>query len=218
MRFTPGRVVLHRHFTGNGVVWAPMVRVVSDDERGLRLWLAPGAPLVREVSENGARPRDMPFAEWIRVPKMMESVVYNGPTILKLIPPAAAHAVWWLFRPGGEFAAWYVNLEEPAVRWDDGGAAGVDVTDQDLDIWVWPDRTWEWKDDDELAERMDFPDHYWVPDAEAVWAEGRRVIPMIEAGEFPFDGTWCDFRPDPSWTWPAAVPSGWDRPRAVTVP
>jgi len=56
-----------------------------------------------------------------------------------------------------------------------------------------------------------------VPDAEAVWAEGRRVIPMIEAGEFPFDGTWCDFRPDPSWTWPDAVPSGWDRPRAVTV-
>src|SRR5262245_38901305 len=130
MRFAPGRVVVHRHFAGKGVVWAPAVRVVSDDERGLLLWLAPGAPLVREVSVGGGRPRDMPFAEWIRVPKTIESAVYAGPAILKLIPPAAAHAVWWLFNPDGVFAAWYVNLEEPAVRWTDGDLAGVDVTDQ----------------------------------------------------------------------------------------
>jgi hypothetical protein len=80
---------------------------------------------------------------------------------------------------------------------------------------VWPNRTWAWKDEDEMTERLGFPDHYWVADPEAVWAEGRRVIPVIEAGGFPFDGTWCDFHPDPQWTMPADLPDGWDRPRAA---
>jgi hypothetical protein len=217
MRFAPGRLVLHRHFTGKGLAWSPLTRVVSDDEQGLLLWLATDTPVMREVSVDGESPRDMPFAEWIAVPKVIVPDVYRGPSTLKLIRPGASHAVWWLFNRGGAFIAWYVNLEEPSVRWDDGDVAGVDVTDQDLDIWVWPDRTWEWKDEDELAERLDFPDHYWVHDPEAAWAEGRRVIPYIEAGAFPFDGTWCDFRPDPSWALPDALPSGWDRPRAVAA-
>ena len=44
-------------------------------------------------------------------------------------------------------------------------------------------------------------------------AEGQRVVKLISAGEFPFDGTRTDFRPDPSWTVSHPVP-GWDRPRA----
>jgi hypothetical protein len=38
------------------------------------------------------------------------------------------------------------------------------------------------------------------------------VIKVIEAGEFPFDGTWTDFVPDPSWQTPTDLPDGWDRP------
>jgi len=62
--------------------------------------------------------------------------------------------------------------------------------------------------------RQFFPDHYWVSEAAPVWAEGHRVIELIEAGSFPFDGTWCQWRPDPSWTRPPAIPDGWQRPRA----
>jgi len=214
-RFEPGRLVLHRHFTARDLVFMPLVRVVADDDRGLLVWMAHGTPVLREVTLDGEGPRDMPFDEWLAAPKHMIEGVHRGPDILKLLPPGAAHAVWWLFNPGGGFAAWYVNLEAPAARWDDGAVAGVDTTDYDLDIWVWPDRSWEWKDDDELAERLAYPEHYWVTDPDAVWAEGARVVPRIEAGEFPFDGTWCDFRPDPLWTVPARVPAGWERPRAA---
>ena len=82
------------------------------------------------------------------------------------------------------------------MRWDDGAVAGVDMVDQDLDV---RGRTrtaaWQWKDEDEFAERLAFPEHYWVTDEAAVRAEGERVIKLAEAGEFPFDGTWCDFTP-----------------------
>src|SRR5256885_17009472 len=60
---------------------------------------------------------------------------WQGPGVLKLTPPGAAYSVWWFRKPDGRFAGWYVNLEEPAVRWDDGDVAGLDMVDQDLDIW-----------------------------------------------------------------------------------
>jgi hypothetical protein len=235
-RFKPGRLLVHRHFTHRDLVWVPLVRVVSDDERGLLMWMPHGTPMRREVTLDGRGPRGMPFADWLEAPKHMVGDIHRGPNILKFVPPDSAHSVWWLFRPAataglppreaataglsptdatGTFAAWYVNLERPIARWDDGALAGIDTTDFDLDIWVWPDRTWQWKDEHELAERLGFPEHYWVSDPDAVWAEGRRVIPKIEAGEFPFDGTWCDFRPDPTWDMPERVPDGWDRPRAT---
>jgi hypothetical protein len=90
----------------------------------------------------------------------------------------------------------------------------VDIVDQDLDLVIRPDLSWEWKDEGEFTERLAFPDHYWVTDEQAVRAEGRRVVKRIEAGEFPFDGTWVDFSPDPSWAVPTALPVGWDRPPA----
>jgi hypothetical protein len=156
--------------------------------------------------------RDMPFAEWVTLRYRPEFATWNGPGVLEFTPPDAAHSVWWFRTPEGAFAGWYVNLEEPAARWDDGHLAGVDTVDQDLDIWVEPDRSWRWKDVEEFDERLAFPEYYWVSDGEAVWAEGRRVVKLIEAGEFPFDGTWCDFQPDPQWTVPAVLPGGWDRP------
>jgi hypothetical protein len=156
----------------------------------------------------------MPFAEWIRTPQTLGPRAWSGPDILMFFPTGAAHSVWWFWRDDGAFDCWYVNLEEPGVWWRDSDAAGVDVCDQDLDIVARPDRVWRWKDEDEFAERLAFPDDYWVADEAAVRAEGRRVVGLIEAGAFPFDGTWCDWRPDSTWTRPSAVPEGWDRPRA----
>ena len=213
MTLSSGRAVLHRHFARDTLVWAPLTRVVADDELGLRLWMATGSPLIREVTVDGRGPREMPFAEWVQTPKKIIQDVYRGPSTLKFNPRGAAYSVWWLFDPAGRFRAWYVNLEEPSVTWDDGAVAGVDLTDQDLDIWVWPDRRWDWKDEDELAERLAFPEHYWVDDEAAVWAQGRRVVPAIEAGAWPFDGTWTDFRPPADWSVPPPVTEGWDRPR-----
>ena len=90
--------------------------------------------------------------------------------------------------------------------------AGVDIVDEDLDIVVSPDRAWRWKDEEEFRERLALPEHYWVSDEAAVRAEGERVIKEIEAGVFPFDGTWCDWQPPPTWAPPSELPVGWDRP------
>jgi hypothetical protein len=212
VRFEPGRLVVHRNTRHGKLGWVRTARVVSDDERGLLVWVPQRSPVAFEVAADGRGMRAMPFAEWVTLEHRLETGTWNGPGVLKLMPPGAAYSVWWFRTPDGGFAGWYVNLEESIVRWDDGPLAGVDMCDQDLDIWVPPDRAWRWKDEEEFAERLGFPGHYWVPDGAAVRAEGERVVKLIEAGDFPFDGTWCDFQPSPQWTVPESLPPGWDRP------
>lgn len=215
MSFEVGRPVLYRNFSAGRLVNVRCCRVISDDDRGLLLWLARGSAMVVEVAVDGRGVREMPFTEWVTLDHKLIPVTWSGPGILKFLPAAEGqHSVWFFRDAEGDFTNWYVNLEERAIRWDDGALAGVDVVDQDLDVVVAPDRTWQWKDEDEFAERLALPEHYWVPDPDAVWAEGRRVIKEIEAGRFPFDGTWTDFRPDPAWPVPLELPPGWDRPGA----
>ncbi|MGN9808460.1 DUF402 domain-containing protein [Micromonospora sp. BQ11] len=214
MRFEPGRLIVHRNVRRGRIGWVRPARVVLDDDRGLLLWVARDTPVAHEVTEAGLGMRAMPFAEWVTSSYRLARGRWNGPPLLKFLPTGAAHSVWWFRDAGDRFATWYVNLEEPGVRWDDGHLAGVDVVDQDLDVVVRPDRSWEWKDEEEFAERLAFPDHYWVPDPDAVRAEGKRVVARAEAGHFPFDGTWCDFTPPTDWTTPRELPAGWDRPPA----
>jgi len=211
MRFEPGRIVLHRNTRRGRLAFVRPVRVVSDDERGLLLWMARGTPSINEVAVDGRGSRGMPFSEWVTLEYTLQEGAWQGPGILLFFPPGEDHSVWFFRTDEGFFTGWYVNLEERHRRWQDDAVAGIDVVDQDLDIVVAPDRTWEWKDEDEFAERLAIPQHYWVADEAAVRAQGRRVLKQIEAGEFPFDGTWTDFRPDPSWPLPD-LPAGWDRP------
>ena len=63
----------------------------------------------------------------------------------------ASHSVYVHWGRDGEFLGWYVNLEEP---WRET-TLGFDTTDHLLDIWIDPDRTWRWKDEDHLAEAVE---------------------------------------------------------------
>ena len=212
MRFEPGRVVLHRHFQGPRLGLLKTAVVLADDDRGLLLWVPRGAPMLDRKAVDGRGLRAMPFSEWLVTETKLWEMTWRGPAILKVLPPGEDYSVWLFRTEQGAFKGWYVNLEEAGVRWDDGAVAGVDIVDQDLDIWVEPDRSWSWKDEEEFAERLAFPDHYWVTDEKAVRAEGERVIRIAEAGEFPFDGTWCDYTPPADWDVPDELPPGCDRP------
>lgn len=212
MRFETGQLIVHRNVRRGRIGWARLARVVSDDERGLLVWIARDSPVAHEVADDGRGMRAMPFREWINHSYRLWEHTWNGPPVLKFLPTGAAHSVWWFRDAADRFTNWYVNLEEPGVRWADATLAGVDIVDQDLDVLVRSDLTWRWKDEEEFAERLAVPDHYWVRDEAMVRAEGERVIKTAEAGDFPFDGTWCDFRPDPAWSLPSNLPAGWDRP------
>jgi hypothetical protein len=207
-------VVLHRHFQGARLGLVKTAQVMADDDRGLLLWVPRGAPMLDRKAVDGRGLRAMPFSEWIVTETRLWETTWRGPGILKVLPPGEDYSVWLFRHDSGEFRGWYVNLEEAGVRWDDATVAGVDIVDQDLDIWVEPDRTWSWKDEEEFAERLAYPHHYWVTDGDAVRETGERVVKRIEAGEFPFDSSLLGVTGDPLWTGALSVPLGWDRSRA----
>jgi hypothetical protein len=204
MPFAPGQLVLRRYCRASTYSFVKPMRVVSDDDTGLLLWMPAGTEVAGLRDEDDRTLHAVPLGE-MRDPRLVRKV-WGENDILVLMPPDASYAVWWFFRRG-EFAGWYVNLETPYRRHDEG----VDTTDLVLDVVVAPDRTWEWKDEDELAERTGEPFYFDRDGAAEIRAEGERVIKLAEAGAFPFDGTYVKFRPDPSWPAPG-LPAGWDRP------
>jgi hypothetical protein len=208
--FAPGRTVLRRYWRGGRITFLNVFRVVADDARGLLLWQPMGVPFWRLLTPDGRTRHDDLIGG---VPDLtLSELPWQGVHLLVLMRPGAAHSVSWFFGPDLDFRRWYVNLEDPFRRWDDGAAAGVDTADHALDLLVAPDRSWQWKDEDEFAERTGHPDYWDTAQAAAVRAEGERVAAAAGAGAFPFDGTWTDFRPDPAWPVPGR-PTGWDRPQ-----
>lgn len=168
-------------------------RVVEDRADGLLLWIAPGTPVWRAELPHGTHLRDLPpggsyplrASRWRR----------GGALILQ--PAGAGHAVWWTFTEEQEFRGWYVNLES-RVR----TGADIHVTDQELDITVAPDRAWRWKDEESFAVKTGHPVYWTAAEAEEIRAEGVRVTRLVESASYPFDGTWCDFRPPAAWPLP----------------
>lgn len=125
-----------------------------------------------------------------------------------LTPPDAGHSVWWTFTEDLCFAGWYVNLETRSVRW----FGGTDHVDQALDLLVEPGRGWQWKDEDEFDEQCRHPELFWdAATAAGIKAHASHMISLIEQGRFPFDGSWCAYKPDPAWE-PATLPWWWDSP------
>ncbi len=105
-----------------------------------------------------------------------------------------AQSVWWIFGADGGFSGWYVNLER---RVHDG--ADIDVFDAELDLLVTPDHQWRWKDEESFAQKTGHPRFWSTAEAVAIRERGLRLARLAETRSFPFDGTWCDFRPDPAW-------------------
>lgn len=209
MLFETGQTVVRRCVHRNDRIAAvESTRVVKDDESGLLLWVGEGSMLMRRTTLDGTPVRKMPLLEKFSIPTMLTPSNWRDGGVLILTPPGAAHSIWWFFQTDGKFRGWYVNLEAPVGRW----AGGYDMQDQALDIWVYPDHSWEWKDEDEFADRIGHPVFWTADEVPAIRAEGERLITLAEAGSYPFDGTYVDFKPDPAWA-PTTLPANWDHPR-----
>jgi len=205
---TPGETVVLQEVWNDRVWAARPMRVVHDDgdrvalwfPRGTR-WKAPTPPQTRtretnrgERLANCAVRGDWVFrdAEW-------------DVTTLSLMREGDWHALWVSWLLDGAHWGWYVNLQQPFRRTE----LGFETMDLMLDVIVDPDRTWHWKDEDELetfVERGVFTAEL----AESIREEGLRVIAQADANEPPFNEPRPAWRPDEAWTTPE-LPEGWDR-------
>lgn len=195
----PGQPLLRRYRRGASTSWLQTCRVMAADERGVFGWVPVGAGFAFRERPDGSPVRAAPIADFASAELRLGG--WQGRSALILMPAGRAHSVWWFFSGAG-FSGWYVNLEARSRFWRHDGWYGVDVADHELDIVVAPDRSWQWKDEDDLAAVTGLAGYWDAHRSAEVRAEGRRVLAEVEAARFPFDGSWCDFRPDPSWPLP----------------
>lgn len=212
-RWAPGDRILWRYRENAGARFhiARPVTVVRDDRDLLAVWMAPGTTCVRPVLADGTRLHAEPLRTRYTKPRTVQLDRWFGTGVLKLARPGEPWSVWLFWEPGWRFKNWYVNLEAPLARW----VGGVDSEDHFLDICVYPDRSWDWRDEDEFAQAQH--DGLIGPQlAERVRQAGRSAVEVIGAWGTPFSDGWQNWRPDPSWTVPP-LPDDWDRDPAHTT-
>ena len=201
----PGETAVQRFVRKDGTIGQHHpLRVLSDDGERLLGWLPAGTPIINTTLADGRDPRAAPMHEMFALPRVRVPGQWIGTSTLRLVVESDCSSVSWFFALDGSFIDWYVNLELPRGR----TSFSTDRVDGVLDVVVAPDRSWRWKDEHEIdaalaAGRID------ADDLALLRAEGKRMAALAEAGSFPFDGTWCDFTPDPDWPKPAMSSELW---------
>ncbi|MFH8338636.1 DUF402 domain-containing protein [Streptomyces sp. AM6-12] len=205
--WAPGTQILWRYRENGGARFHIVrpVTVVRDDADLLAVWLAPGTECVKPALADGTPVHREPLESRYTKPRTVRRDRWLGTGVLKLAQPGVPWSVWLFWEPGWRFKNWYVNLEEPLVRW----AGGVDSEDHFLDIDVRPDRSWRWRDEDEFAQAQ--RDGLMSAEtAERVRAAGQAAVAAIADWGPPFSEGWPRWRPDESWAVPS-LPEDWDR-------
>jgi hypothetical protein len=175
--------------------------VVRDDADGLVAWLAPGTPLLKPVLVDGRETRHAGPIAMFTEERVLKLDVWHGTGILKVSPPGKPWSVWYFWGEDGTFHGWYVNLEREHVR--DVASRRTSTVDHVLDLWIKPDRTIEWKDEDELEGAVT-AGRFTATDAERIVGDAHAAIRDIEAWTSPFSDDWQRWTPPPQWRVPAA--------------
>jgi hypothetical protein len=195
---TADTMLLREVFRGR--VWAARPHVVVERRPDLIAATIPEGTVTKwPADEEDNLLRQQP-PTW----RLVDLVWEAEPLYLRLHRPGEAHSTIAFWR-GGSFDGWYINLEEPwrASRF------GFDYLDHKLDLIIWADGSWEWKDEEELDEAV-ARGILTSLEAREIRDEGERVLAQYEIGASPFRDGWEEWRPDPRVPVPA-LPEGWDR-------
>ena len=188
----PGDPVAFR-FIRYGKVRGAMPHVVVRDGAELVALHIPVGARGKRPAWDGRPIRGQADREW-----ELRDHAWHSWRVLRLIRARDWYSLDLFWDAADAFAGWYVNIQEPLRR----TPIGFDTDDLVLDLWVEPDGTASWKDEDELAAAVELG--RFSPDqARAIRGEGERVLAAR-----PWPTGWEDWQPDPAWPTPT-LPHGW---------
>jgi Protein of unknown function (DUF402) len=192
VEWSAGDVVARRD-VWRGQPWVGVAAIVVRDEPGLLALYVP------EGAEIAVARGDFPI-----VHPWSGRTAWQGHGIVQLHRPGDAYSVWVFWDgPDRRFYAWYLNLEEPFRR----NELGVDIRDNELDLWSPDGSVWHWKDAELLEQRV-AEGLYTPEEAEAIKAEGDRLHAEVSNGGAWWDEAWAEWEPPDDWA-PPRLPPGW---------
>lgn len=201
----PGKVIAWRGIFRERIWHVQPTIVVKDTPSEILLTLLPGTECIAE--EHYPRGKKTSKRRWFFVDDEWQLAKYTWQTnrlLLLLEPQKFYSTILFWDHASGEFLFYYINFQEPFQR----NHMSIDTLDLDLDLIIWPDLHYEWKDVDDYHRAIEHnvisPE--WIQGIERDTAE---VLDRVNSRQYPFDGSWLDWTPDPAWA-PPSLPEGWD--------
>ena len=144
---------------------------------------------------------DFKVADWKLAP-----FLWHTSRLLILHETDTFYSTWLVWQENSnEFLGYYINFQLPFKR----TSGSIDTRDLELDIDINPDLSFTWKNMDEYEKAIDcgliLPE--WIKGIEEVKPA---IFDRLENHRYPFDGSWLNWRPDPTWT-PPTLPANWDK-------
>lgn len=202
----PGDVVTWRGLYRERVWHVQPTILVKDSPEEVVLTLLPGTECLAEESypqgkENAKRWWDFKDRDW-----QMTPYTWHTNRFLLIFEPEKFYStiLFWNHR-SDQFLCYYINFQLPFERNDHA----VDTRDLELDIVIRPDLSYEWKDLDDYRKAIEHG--LLTPELIQGIEEAKpEIFHRLENRLYPFDGSWLDWRPDPTWQ-PPKLPEYWDK-------
>ena len=205
----PGENCVLRGIVNHQVWLAQSVIVVKDEPDETILLLLPGAQCAfpegywrwRRAKDTSQGTR---WQEARRSPFSLREFSWHTNRILMFLEPEKFYSSFLFWdHEVDQFRCYYINFQLPYRR----SHCGFDTLDLDLDIVIDPQYHWEWKDEDEYQDgiREGGIRAEWVKGIEQSQGE---VFDRIKQRQYPLDGSWVQWRPDPAWS-PPELPERW---------
>ncbi len=150
---------------------------------------------------NGKRRWDFKDKMWT-----LEKYFWHTNRLLFLLEPNKYYStiLFWNHQ-ANKFVGYYINFQLPFRR----SQSGIDTLDLELDLIINPDFSYEWKDIDDYQKAIEneiiLPE--WIQGIEIAKEE---ILDRLEKRQYPYDGSWLDWMPDPNWS-PPTLPENWDK-------
>jgi predicted RNA-binding protein associated with RNAse of E/G family len=187
----------------HGILWAAVPhRVIQSTPDMMIGWVPAGTLAVhatnRGLPEAEGLTRDQRKMLALKTLTARASEFAETPSKLAIFRPDRWSRINLGFDPlNGHFLGWYVDFELPL----EPTPTGLATKDLVLDMWINPDRTWEWKDQEDLelavAEGI-FPPRYRAE----LDQEAERILTELDERRPPFTEDFSRFQPNPAWATP----------------
>lgn len=195
----------------NHHVWiAQSCIVVKDDPSEVALVILPDArcavPEGYLNRKHGAGGKWSRWDDYLNDRRDMQQFNWHTNRLLLLMEPEKYYAsIYFWNHATNEFLCYYVNFQLPFSR----STHGFDTLDLELDIVIEPSYEWEWKDAQEYQDGIakGIFQQEWIDHIDRAKLE---VFQKLGSRAYPFDGSWLNWTPDPTWSAPS-LPEGWDR-------
>jgi protein associated with RNAse G/E len=204
--WSPGEIIAWRGIFRKRVWHVQPTILVKDSQKETVLTLIPGTECIAEESyptgkKNGNRRWNFSDEDW----KLAKYIWQTNRLLLIFEPEKYYSTILFWNHQCNKFVCYYINFQLPFQR----NHYAVDTLDLDLDLIIHPDFTYTWKDVDDYQKAMDHGliAREW---AQAIEDSKLEILEKLEKRQYPFDGSWLDWMPDPNWSAPA-LPKDWDK-------